>query len=109
MLYRSWDAVLRCRELGLDVGLVNKPSLNVVDEQTIMKIGQSPFVLVVESFNQKTGLGSKFGTWLLERQLTPKYGYMGTTKEGCGGLWEQIPHQNLDPQSIILKIKQLSQ
>jgi transketolase len=109
MLYRSWDAVLRCREQGLDVGLINKPSLNVVDEQIITKIGQSPFVLVVESFNQKTGLGSKFGTWLLERQLTPKYGYIGTTKEGCGGLWEQIYHQNLDPQSIILKIKQLSQ
>ncbi|KAG2017554.1 transketolase [Coprinopsis cinerea AmutBmut pab1-1] len=109
MLYRSWDAVLRCRQEGLDVGLVNKPSLNVVDEQTIRKIGSSPFVLVVESFNQKTGLGSKFGTWLLERQLTPKYGYMGTTKEGCGGLWEQIPYQNLDPQSIISKIKQLTQ
>ncbi|TFK22745.1 transketolase [Coprinopsis marcescibilis] len=109
MLYRSWDAVLRCRQEGLDVGLINKPSLNVVDEQVIQKIGSSPFVLVVESFNQKTGLGSKFGTWLLERQLTPKYGYMGTTKEGCGGLWEQIPHQNLDPQSIISKVKQLAQ
>ncbi|KAI5998764.1 thiamine diphosphate-binding protein [Pisolithus albus] len=109
MLYRSWDAVLRCRQEGLDVGLINKPTLNVVDEQTIRKIGSSPFVLVVESFNQKTGLGSKFGTWLLERQLTPKYGYMGTTKEGCGGLTEQIFYQNLDPQSIILKIKQLSQ
>uniref|UniRef100_A0A8H8CEK8 Transketolase-like pyrimidine-binding domain-containing protein n=1 Tax=Psilocybe cubensis TaxID=181762 RepID=A0A8H8CEK8_PSICU len=109
MLYRSLDAVLRCREQGLDVGLVNKPCLNVVDEQMTRKIGTSPFVLVVESFNQKTGLGSKYGTWLLERQLTPKYGYMGTTKEGCGGLWEQIPYQNLDPQSIIVKIKQLSQ
>ncbi|KAI6025085.1 hypothetical protein PISMIDRAFT_673056 [Pisolithus microcarpus 441] len=109
MLYRSWDAVLRCRQEGLDVGLINKPTLNVVDEQTIRKIGSSPFVLVVESFNQKTGLGSKFGTWLLERQLTPKYGYIGTTKEGCGGLTEQIFYQNLDPQSIILKIKQLSQ
>ncbi|KAJ7116559.1 thiamine diphosphate-binding protein [Mycena epipterygia] len=109
MLYRSWDAVLRCRQQGLDVGLINKPSLNVVDEQTIKKIGASPFVLVVESFNQKTGLGSKFGTWLLERQLTPKYGYMGTTREGSGGLWEQIPHQSLDPQAIVLKIHQLSQ
>ncbi|KAH6909286.1 transketolase [Coprinopsis sp. MPI-PUGE-AT-0042] len=109
MLYRAWDAVLRCRQEGLDVGLINKPTLNVVDEQVIKKIGSSPFVLVVESLNQKTGLGSKFGTWLLERQLTPKYGYMGTTKEGCGGLWEQIPYQNLDPQSILLKIKQLSQ
>jgi len=108
MLYRSWDAILRCRQEGLDVGLINKPTLNLVDEQTIRKIGTSPFVLVVESLNQKTGLGSKMGTWLLERQLTPKYGYMGTVKEGCGGLQEQIPHQGLDPQSIILKIKQLS-
>ncbi|KAJ7432527.1 thiamine diphosphate-binding protein [Mycena galericulata] len=109
MLYRSWDAVLRCRQQGLDVGLINKPSLNVVDEQTIRKIGASPFVLIVESFNQKTGLGSKFGTWLLERQLTPKFGYIGTTREGSGGLWEQIPHQSLDPQAIVLKIHQLSQ
>jgi transketolase C-terminal domain/subunit len=109
MLYRSYDAVLRCRQEGLDVGLINKPTLNLVDEQTIAKIGLSPFVLVVETLNQKTGLGSKFGTWLLERQLTPKYAYMGTTKEGCGGLSEQIPHQNLDPQSIIMKIKQLAQ
>ncbi|KAJ6577539.1 thiamine diphosphate-binding protein [Mycena capillaripes] len=109
MLYRSWDAVLRCRQEGLDVGLINKPSLNVVDEEAIRKAGSSPFVLVVESFNQKTGLGSKYGTWLLERQLTPRYGYMGTTREGSGGLWEQIPHQGLDPQAIVLKIHQLSQ
>ncbi|KII89654.1 hypothetical protein PLICRDRAFT_697529 [Plicaturopsis crispa FD-325 SS-3] len=109
MLYRSWDAVLRLRQEGLDVGLINKPTLNIVDEQTISKIGGSPFVLVVESFNQKSGLGSKFGTWLIERGLTPKYGYMGTTREGCGGMQEQIPHQGLDPQAIILKIKQLTQ
>lgn len=47
-------------------------------------------------------LGSKFGTWLLERQLTPKYGYIGANKEGCGGLTEQIPHQSLDPQCAYL-------
>ncbi|KAF5327626.1 hypothetical protein D9619_004631 [Psilocybe cf. subviscida] len=109
MLYRAYDAVQRCRQEGLDVGLINKACLNVVDEQTIKKVGSSPFVLVVESLNQKTGLGSKFGTWLLERQLTPRYSYMGTTREGCGGLWEQIPFQGLDPQSILLKIKQLTQ
>lgn len=57
MLYRSYDAVLRCRELGLNVGLINKPTLNLVDEQILRKIGSSPFVLVVESQNQKTGVG----------------------------------------------------
>ncbi|KAI0246960.1 thiamine diphosphate-binding protein [Lactifluus subvellereus] len=108
MLYRSYDAVLRVRQEGLDVGIVNKPTLNLVDEQTLRKIGSSPFVLVVESMSRKTGLGSRFGTWLLERQLTPRYGYLGTNKEGCGGLQEQIPYQGLGPQSIIAKIKALS-
>ncbi|KIY45558.1 transketolase [Fistulina hepatica ATCC 64428] len=107
MLYRSWDAVLRLRKEGLDVGLINKTTMNVVDEQNMKKIGSSPFVLVVESLNIKTGLGSKMGTWLLERGLTPRYGYMGTTKAGCGGLWEQIYAQGLDSQSIIKKIKQM--
>lgn len=109
MLHRSWDAVLRLRQEGLDVGLVNKSTLNLVDEQTIRKVGSTHFVLVAETFNQKTGLGSKFGTWLLERGLTPRYGYMGTTMEGCGGLHEQVNHQNLDPQAIIKRIKELSQ
>ncbi|EJT98028.1 transketolase [Dacryopinax primogenitus] len=109
MLYRSYDAVLRARKSGVNVGLINKPTLNLVDESVLRKIGTTKFVLVVESQNQKTGLGSKMGTWLLERQLTPRYGYMGTVKEGCGGLQEQIPHQGLDPESILAKIKVLAQ
>ena len=99
MTYRAWDAVLRLRQEGLDVGLVIKSTLNIIDEQALTTVGKTPFVLVVESANQKTGLGSKFGTWLLEGGLTPKYGYMGTSKEGCGGLGEQIYHQGLDPES----------
>jgi len=108
MLHRSYDAVLRLREKGLDVGLVNKSTLNIVDEKAIRKIGTTKFVLVVETFNQKTGLGSKYGTWLLERSLHPRYSYMGTTKEGCGGLGEQVYHQGLDPESIIVKIQALA-
>lgn len=107
MVYRALDAVDRLRSEGVDVGLVNKSTLNVVDEEAIKKYGSSPFVLVVESLNQKTGLGSKLGTWLLERQLTPKYKYIGTTKEGCGGLGEQIFHQGLDPQSVMKAIRTL--
>ena len=42
MLYRSWDAVLRCREQGLDVGLINKATLNLVDEQ----VGSTSYILV---------------------------------------------------------------
>jgi len=40
----------------------------------------SDFSLVSNKVSSQ--LGSRFGTWLLERQLTPKYGYMGTIKEG---------------------------
>ncbi len=100
-LYRSLDAVERLKQQGVDVGLINKPTLNVVDEEMLAKIGKSPRVLVVEAFNRKTGLGSRLGTWLLERGLTPKYSHIGTHKEGCGGLWEQFPHQGIDPDGII--------
>lgn len=88
--------------------MVNKSTLNVIDEEAMNEYGHQKFVLVVESLNKKTGLGSKMGTWLLERGLTPKYGYMGTDKEGCGGLSAQIFHQGLDPASIIRKVKVLA-
>jgi transketolase C-terminal domain/subunit len=106
-LYRALDAVERLKHEGLDVGLINKPTLNVVDEAMLARVGAAPFVLVVEEFNRRTGLGSRFGTWLLERGFTPKYAHLGTHQEGCGGLWEQFPHQGLDPTSIINKVKAL--
>ena len=56
VLYRSYDAVLRLRQEGLNVGLINKPTLNIVDEETTKKVGSSPFVLVAETLNQKTGV-----------------------------------------------------
>jgi transketolase C-terminal domain/subunit len=106
-LYRSLDAVERLKQEGIDVGLINKPTLNVVDEAMLSKIGKSPRVLVVEAFNRKTGLGSRMGSWLLERGYTPKYAHLGTHKEGCGGLWEQFPHQGIDPAGIMAKIKSM--
>jgi transketolase len=108
-LYRALDAVERLKQEGIDVGLINKPTLNVIDEDMLAKIGKSPMVLVVEAFNRKTGLGSRFGSWLLERGLTPKYAHIGTHKEGCGGLWEQFPHQGIDPAGIMAKTKELLQ
>ena len=106
-LYRALDAVERLKKEGIDVGLINKPTLNVIDEDMLAKVGKSPMVLVVESFNKKTGLGSRYGSWLLERGLTPKFAHLGTHKEGCGGLWEQFPHQGIDPSGIMAKVKEL--
>lgn len=108
MLYRSLDAVENLRAEGLDVGLINKPTLNVVDEETIKVYGSSPFVLVVESIAQKTGLGSRLGTHLLERKFTPKFKAMGAIKEGCGGLYEQVNAQGLGPDDIIAAVKEVS-
>jgi transketolase C-terminal domain/subunit len=107
MLYRCLDVVERLKAEGIDVGLVNKPTLNMIDEGMLKKLGASRFVLVAETQNIKTGLGSKFGTWLLERKLTPKYAYIGTVREGHGGLIEQIPYQGLSAEDIIRKIKSL--
>jgi len=106
-VYRALDAVERLKQEGIDVGLINKSTLNVVDEAAIAKVGQSGFAIVVEAFNRKTGLGSRYGTWLLERGYAPKYAYLGTHKEGCGGLWEQFPHQGIDPVGIMNQVKAL--
>jgi transketolase C-terminal domain/subunit len=106
-LYRSLDAVERLKQEGIDVGLINKATLTAIDEDTLAKVGKSPLVVVVESFNRKTGLGSRYGSWLLERGYTPKFAHLGTHKEGCGGLWEQFPHQSIDPTGIMTKVKEL--
>lgn len=104
MTYRCLDAVLQLRTQGLNVGLINKPTLNVIDDDMLTKVGSSPFVLVVESQNIKTGLGIRYGTWLLERGLAPQYSFMGTHKIGHGGIAEQLPHQGLAVEDIKKKI-----
>lgn len=108
MLFRALDAVELLREQGLDVGLVNKPTLNLIDEAMLSRVGKSPFVLLVESQNRNTGLGARFGTWLLARGLTPRYDYLGTTRSGSGGLWEQMPYQGLDPEAIARRARELA-
>jgi len=106
-LYRCMDAVERLRAEGIDIGLVNKPTLNVVDEDAIQIYGSSPLLLVVEPLGKKTGLGSKFGTYLLERGLSPKFATIATHQEGCGGLWEQAYHQGYDSKSVQAKVKSM--
>lgn len=107
MLYRCLHVVELLKEQGIDLGLINKPVLNIIDEATLAKVGSSPMVLVVETQNSKTGLGIRYGSWLLERGYAPKYGYMGTWKDGAGGLSEQIPYQGMGSEAIINKVKLL--
>jgi transketolase C-terminal domain/subunit len=108
LLYRALDAVERAREKGIDVGLINKCTLNVVDEDMMQKLGKAPFVLVVEGQNFKTGLGVRFGTWLLERGLTPTYAHLGAIRAGRGGITEQVPYQGLGPDDILEKVESLN-
>ena len=107
MLYRCLHCVELLKKDGIDIGLINKPTLNVIDEDMLAKVGNSPMVLVIETQNVKTGLGSRYGTWLLERGLTTNYGHMGTAFEGQGGLAEQIPYQGMGSEEILIKVKSL--
>ena len=109
MLYRCLDAVDRLREEGIRVGLINKPTLNVVDEEMMTRLGSTGFVLLVETQSVKSGLGVRFGTWLLERGTSTTYAHLGVTREGQGGIAEQIPYQGLDPEDILNKIRSMIQ
>ncbi len=107
MLYRCLHVVELLKEQGVDIGLINKPVLNVIDESMLATVGASPMVLVVETQNSKTGLGIRYGSWLLERGYTPQYWYMGTWKDGAGGLSEQIPYQGMGVDAIRDKVLQM--
>ena len=104
MLHRCLHVVEEFREKGVKVGLINKATLNVVDEEIMERIGKSPFVMVIESLNSRTGLGVRFGTWLLERGFSPRYDYMGTTRPGNCGQEEQILHQGLGADAVKEKL-----
>jgi len=107
MLYRALNVVEMLNQKNIDIGLINKPTLNIVDEEIISKAGKSPAVLVVESQNIKTGLGIRYGTWLLERGYNPKYAYLGVIRPGNGGIDEHMKHQGIDPESIQKKVLSL--
>lgn len=89
------------------IGLVNKCHVNAIDEEVMALVGSSKFVLVVESQNTKTGLGVRFGTWLLERGFSPRYKMCGTHRDGCGGQWEHAYHQGYDPNSVMTAVRDL--
>lgn len=104
MLYRCLDIVEDLKTQGIFVGLINKTTLNMIDEDMLKRIGSSKAVLVVETQNVKTGLGTRMGTWLLERGHHPRFACMGTWKEGRGGLSEQIPYQGMSKNAIYSRI-----
>jgi transketolase C-terminal domain/subunit len=109
-LYRANDAAQRLRAEGIDVGLINKATLNVLDEETTKKVGSTGFALVVEPLSSKTGLGAKYGYWLAKLGLPkmPKYDNIGINKGGEGGLWEHAYEQGYDSVSIQNTVKKLN-
>jgi transketolase C-terminal domain/subunit len=107
-LHRALAAVELARERGIDVGLINKPHLNAVDEEALAKVGAGGFVLVVEGQSQTTGLGVRYGSWLLERGHTPRYRHLGVTQLGGGGTWAQMFHQGLESDAILTTIEALA-
>lgn len=106
-VYRALDAVIKLRASGLNVGLINKATLNVYDEAMMARLAGSRMVLVAESFNVSTGLGSRFGTELLKRGFKGSYNNIGTHREGSGGLWQQMGHQGIDTDGIQSAVKAL--
>jgi transketolase len=99
-VYRALDAVIALQERGVNVGLINKPTLNVVDADMMKKLAAAPFVLVAEGWNVKTGLGSRFGSYLLQAGFKGRFNHIGTHLEGSGGLWQQMGYQGLDSAGI---------
>ena len=84
------------------------PDFSIAPDGSHLLRHGTPFVLVAESFNVNTGLGSRFGTELLKAGFKGRYNNIGTHKEGCGGLWQQMGYQGLDPAGIARAITALA-
>lgn len=106
-VYRALDAVIGLQEQGVKVGLINKPTVNIVDPQMMRTLAGVPFVLVTEGWNARTGLGSRFGSYLLQAGFKGRYDHIGTNREGSGGLWQQMGHQGLDSAGIRKAVQSL--
>lgn len=106
-VYRALDAVIRLRESDVEVSLVNKATVNTLDDAMMERLAEAPWVLVVEGWNVKTGLGSRFGSHLLRYGFKGRYDHIGTHIEGGGGLWQQMGRQGLDPAGIEAAIRRL--
>ena len=85
----------------------SQSTLNVIDEAALKEVGSTGFVVVVESFSKRNGLGIRFGSWLLEAGYSPKFARLGTHHEGSGGLFEHYPHQKIDSASVQAQIKSM--
>lgn len=105
--YRALDAVIQLREQGISAGLVSKATLNVYDDEMMSRLAAAPAVLVAESFNVNTGLGSRFGSELLRRGFRGAYNHIGTHREGSGGLWQQMGYQGVDSEGISAAVRAL--
>ena len=64
-------------------------------------------MLVAEGWNVRTGLGSRFGSQLLQAGFKGRYNHLGVYREGCGGLWQQMGYQGLDSAGIQAAVKAL--
>ena len=108
VVYRALDAVITLNEQGTKCGLVCKSTLNIVDEAMMKKLAAAPWVLVAEGWNVKTGLGSRFGSYLLQYGFKGKYDHIGVNKEGsaaaCGS---RSGTRGLDPKGIMAAVKKL--
>ena len=99
--------MLTLKDEGLDVGLVNKATLNVDDPDMLDRLAKAPFVLVAEALNVKTGVGSRFGSGLLKHGFCGAYDHIGIHLEGCGGLWQQMGYQGIDSAGIAAAVRRL--
>ncbi len=106
-LHRALGAVDTLRKEGTGVGLICKATLNTIDPSTMTKLLASPFVLVAEEFNVKTGLGVRLGAELMKRGYKGNFNHIGTHTEGSGGLWRQMDYQGLGPEGITKAVKAL--
>lgn len=102
MLSRALAIRDRLSKENLDLAVINMPSVNEVDEETISSLTNLPFVFTYEDHNVTTGIGPQIAYSLLNTGYRGKVMSFGVKVYGLSGDTEELlKAERLDVDSMV--------
>lgn len=102
MLSRALDIREQLSKSGLDVAVINMPSVNEIDDETIHSLIDLPFICTYEDHNVATGIGPQIAYCLLNMRYKGRMMSFGVKHYGLSGDTDELlKAERLDVDSMV--------
>jgi transketolase len=102
MLSKALTIRDRLSESGLDVGVINMPSVNEIDQETVASLSGLPLICTYEDHNVDTGIGPQIAYSLLNKGYRGRMMSFGVKRYGFSGDTEELfKAEGLDVDSMV--------